>query len=367
MSAELSISGKCHGIYVFDIGWWVDLAELRRDFATLFPGVRLVSPTESTGGERGFIKHDTLPVILERTIEPLVVDGKRTSNTVRITIFDSGAITVVFLLPLEGQLSELVTISHSVFESKAFTTTARHIVTGILHRITEYVVRPALSQEVEDYLIFEISEFGKIGIPLLLSDHRGTIARILLGEPDELADEQIENALEHRTSYHPSDLAVFDWRAAILFGKEFGDVLAVLEHANVELLELHHISLHLDQFLRSAEEALKRTGIRSRFRGIPGISPEVVGALQLEVAAQLERVDNPLNLVGDQYLAGVYKKLNLRFHFEELEDEIREKLEILAALEDTLSSRSAERRHNWTLTLIGGLLVAILTWAFGLA
>ena len=367
MSTELSISGKCHGIYVFDIGWWVDLAELRRDFAELFPGVQLVQPTKSTGGERGFIKHDTLPVILENRIEPLVVDGKQTTDRVRITIFDSGAISVVFLLPLEGKLSELVAISHSVFESKTFTSTARNIVTGILPRISRYVVRPALSQEIEDYLVFEISEFGAVEIPKLVLEHGETIARILLGEPDDLAEEQIEKALQHRTSYHPNDLAVFDWRAAILFGKEFGDVLAVLEHGNAELLELHHISLHLDNFLSSAEVALKRTGIRSRFRGIPGISPEVVGALQLEVAAQLQRIDNPLNLVGDQYLAGVYKKLNLRFHFEELEDEIREKLEILAALEDTLNSRSAERRHNWTLTLIGGLLVAILTWAFGLA
>ena len=63
------------------------------------------------------------------------------------------------------------------------------------------------------------------------------------------------------------DAAVIDWHSAILFGKEMDDVRAVLEFANVELLEMRILDEQLDRALDEGYEALSR---KPRLLSLPG-------------------------------------------------------------------------------------------------
>ena len=70
--------------------------------------------------------------------------------------------------------------------------------------------------------------------------------------------QQIEEALSSRVSYTTKDVAIIDWGAAFLSGDKMDHVRAVLEFANVELLEMPYQVTGLDQALETAYKALNQ-------------------------------------------------------------------------------------------------------------
>jgi len=53
-----------------------------------------------------------------------------------------------------------------------------------------------------------------------------------------LTEQEVREATVRSLSFGRDDLAIIDWNAAVLVGEEMDDVQAVLEFANVELLDL---------------------------------------------------------------------------------------------------------------------------------
>jgi uncharacterized Rmd1/YagE family protein len=90
----------------------------------------------------------------------------------------------------------------------------------------------------------------------------------------------------------------------------------------------------------------------------------VLGDLQVEATDLFERTGNVLKLVGDQYLARVYRVLAGRFHLEDWEKGIRRKLEVLEGIYQTLSDQAATFRAEFLEGLIILLIVLELVLAF---
>ncbi|HBH78801.1 MAG TPA: hypothetical protein DDY39_03145, partial [Nitrospira sp.] len=63
------------------------------------------------------------------------------------------------------------------------------------------------------------------------------------------SEQEVADALSCRISFGQEDAAVIDWHSAVLFGKDMDDVRAVLEFANVELLEMRMLDEQLDRAL----------------------------------------------------------------------------------------------------------------------
>jgi hypothetical protein len=82
-----------------------------------------------------------------------------------------------------------------------------------------------------------------------------------------LSPAAIEATLATMVSYSKADAAVIDWNAAIILGPDEEDALAVLEFANVELLEMRFLDDRLDaaldvtysSILKKGEDGLGRT------------------------------------------------------------------------------------------------------------
>ena len=156
---------------------------------------------------------------------------------------------------------------------------------------------------MEDYVIFRIQAFSEPGsLKTLRSTHGEDIARILRAEPQPLSDLEIEDALLCQVSYGRDDRTVIDWNAALVYDREGEDVRAVLEFANVELLEMRYLDQLLDEALNhgildAALEVLwwAFAGIR-RYRG----ELRRITQLQVDSAILFEGVNNALKLIGDQ-------------------------------------------------------------------
>src|SRR5881396_2878873 len=221
---------------------------------------------------------------------------------------------------------------------------SRRWVESLLAAIAPAVTRPGLTDFVETYVIFEIGAFTPPCAPAALYATYGQeVARILRSERAALSDQEVDDAVGHRISFGSEEVTVIDWDAALIADRDAEDVRAVLEFANVELLEMRYLDQQLDDALDESYDTLsRRYGL-----WLPGATRadlRRIGQLQVDNAVLFEGVNNALKLLGDQYLARVYRLVSERFHLAEWDASILRKLQSLESIYQKLSDQAANRR-----------------------
>jgi hypothetical protein len=118
----------------------------------------------------------------------------------------------------------------------------------------------------------------------------------------------------------------------------------VLEFANLELMEMRYLDKRLDTDLSLAYEKLSRRP----WRRFPFVSDPAelrrVAQWHLDSAILFEGVNNSLKLLGDQYLARLYRTAAERFHLAEWDATILRKLETLDGTYSKISDLVNARR-----------------------
>lgn len=340
----LSITqGACHSIFVYDIAFSIDLNETERRITSF--------------KQRETIKHKRrAPRYFEYHPAPLRISQ---DAGVELVVYDFGAVSVVYRMPLTGGFSDLLSLSEDMYENERLLSDSRRRVEELLKVIQPAVSKANISTFVEDYLIFQIEAFAEpISIQELTTRHAPQIAQILRAESSELSGDEVTDALSHRISFGKDDVAIIDWNAALLVDKEAEDVLTVLEYANVELLEMRFLDRRLDDALGLAYERLsKRSQKWSLFRSDPSDLRDI-SQWQMDSAILFEGVNNVLKLLGDQYLARLYRLVGQRFHLTDWDASILRKLETLESIYQKISDQLVSRRME-VLEWIIILLIAI--------
>ena len=138
--------------------------------------------------------------------------------------------------------------------------------------------------------------------------------------------------------------------------QEAEDVLAVLEFANVELLEMRFLDRRLDEALALAYERLtKRSRKWFSIRSDPADLRDI-SQWQVDSAILFEGVNNSLKLLGDQYLARLYRLIAQRFHLEEWDASILRKIETLESIYQKISDQLSGRRME----LLEWIIIALI-------
>ena len=349
--------GICHSIFVYDIAFSIDLNEAER---------RTSSATRET------IKHKRrAPTYFEYSPAPLRIvqagasvsinESFVTNSLVELVVYDFGAVTVIYHIPL-GEKSNLLSLSESLYENKDFLADSRHRVEELLQLIGPAVAKANISSFVEDYVIFQIEAFAEpVTIDDLTTRYAQEVAQILRAETRELSADEVTDALTHRISFSSEDIAVIDWNAALVVDKDAEDVLTVLEFANVELLEMRFLDQRLDDALG---QAYNRQSIRAskwfQFRSDPSDLRDI-SQWQVDSAVLFEGVNNVLKLLGDQYLARLYRLAAERFHLAEWDGSILRKLQTLESIYQKISDQISNRRMEvleWIIILL--FIISIL-------
>jgi hypothetical protein len=140
-------------------------------------------------------------------------------------------------------------------------------------------------------------------------------------------------------------VTIIDWQAAMVIDAEAEDVRTVLEFANVELLEMRFLDDQLDRVLDQSHRTLSEQSWR-RFFAFKQSTRELhrLARLQMESAVLFEEVNNALKLLGDQYLARVYRLISQRLHIGEWDASILRKLQTVESIYSKLSDRQSTRR-----------------------
>lgn len=276
-------------------------------------------------------------------------------TTVGVTLFDFAAVSIAFHVPFALSPDSLVTLAGSLADCAPLVVKAREILSP-LHRLLLPVVRDPLWKDdlSEEYFVFQLTPEA---LPAVADP--AWLAGMVHLESEPLSNEEMDEALRERLSYSPDDLFVPDWAAAVLVDRDCEDTLHAIEFANLQLLEFRHIDNRLDESLAAAANAIQPL-TRSAWPYWRTFDRHlrVLGELKMEANELFERAGNALKLIGDSYLARVYRMLAKRFYLETWIENIQRKLDVAEGVYEVVSNQAHHYRSQF-LEIIVILLILI--------
>ena len=352
--------GLCFVTFAYDAARSIklDQAELRHHEATQRETIRHKRRAPS------YFEYQPAPLRVTQESKPLSVGSYATRPGVDLMAYDFGAVAVTYTLALEGPFADLLQLSEDLYDNEALLSDSRLRVDQFLEVIGDAAVLAHPSPVVEDYVIFHIESFAQtFDAARFCSEHGHRIAQILRAERQALSDQEVDDALGARIAFGAEDLTIVDWNAALLVDREGEDVRAVLDFANVELLEMRYLDQKLDRALDQAYETLSGRALNvPRILGYYGAALRRVAELQVDNAIIFEGVNNTLKLLGDQYLARVYRLVNRRYHLDEWDASILRKLQTLESIYEKISDQAANRRME----MLEWVIVVLIAFSIGI-
>ncbi len=366
-ASSVAIGGYTLALFAFDIGFQIDL-----DAAT--PLVQTATRQRVLRARRpapAWFDYSPPPLRVVVDGGPVAVGDVTTEAAAEVLIYDFGAALLTYRLPLPGRLDQLAGLSSELYEHAALESDARERVRRVMDAIRPAIERPHLADAVEDYAVFAVTEWTGGASPHdLLESNRAVLARAIEAEQITLSDEQVQRSMLGLMSYSTVDLVVIDWNAAVLFDAEPDDVISVLQHANIELLELRVLDLELDAILDHADETLAtlaRTRLWPSFAS--GRMLSRVASAQTDAAVMFEGVHNAIKLLGNQYLARLYHLAAARLDLGAWQASVQRKLEATESLYQKMSDATSTKRLEvleWVIiVLIAVSILLPFTPAYG--
>lgn len=361
---ELVIArGACYAMFAYEVAQAMDLDAAER---RLLAGVERQTIKQKRRAPASF-EYRPAPVRVTRQGRPVAIGAYQTGADVEVVLYDFGAVSVSYAIPLRGPLAALPPLAEALWGNETLLTDSRRYVVEVLAAIGDAAARPRIADVVEDYSVFHIESFtAACDAATLWTSEALLVAQVLRAAPAPLSQQEIVDATSLRLSFGPNDATIIDTDAAILFDPDGEDVRDVIEFANTQLLEMRYLDHELDDALEHAYEGLlarKRT-----LQPAPGTDLRSLARLQLDAAILFEQVTNALKLVGDQFLARVYTLTSRRFHLAEWDASISRKLQTIDGIYAKLTDRAASRRMEileWIIIILisVSLALSILTLA----
>lgn len=346
------VKGVCHIMVALDIAQGVDLDEAEKLLAAAAsrPGFRHDRRAPS------YMTYQPPPLRITRACEPLQVGPFRSEAFVEGTLFDFGALSMVYRVPFEGPLSELPEVAVAIDERADLVHDAIARAERLVKELRPAIHRPQIASTIEDYAVFVLPQESAGGAQSFLENNGPLLARVLRGERATLSAQESAESLAARMSYGPSDLAVVDWNGALLFDDRPEDVLLALEFANIELLEMRHLDDRLDTALEESYATLSsRRWPNVLLPGGTRRELKHLAELRADGLILYEGVNNALKLLGDQYLARLYRLTTTRMGVPAWEASVLRKLEALESLYEKISDHHSNIRAEvleWIIILL---------------
>jgi hypothetical protein len=354
LDESIIVSGTIHLYVAFDWGEEVDL-EAARNLLAAEP--RSLARRRRTPSSFAYspppLRFPLAPIELKladpeppssaSAVEAACRTLKATSDA---TLFDFGGVSVAMHVPFSTTVVELSRLAACLADSDRLVEQATAPARWLFDRLRPAILQPAFSPLTEEYVVFELPPGQPLPPPqVLLEQHSAWVAGLTRLETEPLSDDEIAAALHSYISYSPDDLLVPEWSAALLIDRDCDETLQTIELVNVQLLEFRFIDKLLDDRLADAHRLIRPLAQSWLPFWRTHTQPlRALGELRIHANSLFERTGNALKLVGDQYLARVYRILAARFHLDEWERSIQRSLEVVEGVYRVLSDQAATYR-----------------------
>jgi hypothetical protein len=349
--------GQLIGLFTFDVGYEIDLPRAQ---ALVGEGERETT-TSRRRAAPAHLAYATPPVRAPLGTRDVRVGSTIVTATASARIHEFGAVTILLQSPLDCALEALPGLTSTLAGVGPLEIAARDLLEHLHERIRPAVTKPGLNPFVEDYYVIQVDRLEPPAtIPELLAQGRRILASALRCEASPLSDAETDDVFRTQLSYYPDDLVVTEWNVALVIDDvDFADTVNVLEHLNVQLLELRFYDDVLDRYMTETF-ALATTPPR----GWPLLhrpyrrAVTELAAIRLDVAGIIERVHNALKLAGDLYLAKIYARTAERLALRAWEESVGRKLDVLQQSHALLIERVTNARSE-ALEVIIIVLIAL--------
>jgi hypothetical protein len=350
--------GKILVYRVFDIGSEIDLEKVE----ALFEDKKLKERFKLDRKHNMSLIISKSPVSVQLgTIDLKVVDSVHSCELVA-KVWHFGTVSLCFQIPIIENLSwqDLIKTASWLEKDTAIDEIAKAKAKEFQNDVKHAI--PLTNNDwslYEDYVTYFVQEFAGLNVPLAKLNDQADVAALILAESKETLSDSIKKVtLENTYQYSQDDLVIVDWNSALVVEPSGSmDVTLVIEFALNQLLEMRYYDDLLDERLNRLYNNVvgKKKGIFSkqyaRFA-------EEAGQIYIEISEIVENVENSFKVVGDFYLAQIFRASSKRFRFDDWEKSINEKLGNLAEVSKLLHSEVNESRNQiMEITVI--LLIAI--------
>jgi hypothetical protein len=275
------------------------------------------------------------------------------------TVWDYGVLSLVFQIPIaEGTSWSSLVPQGAVFNGdipgiEELNQLAREKARELTHLFMPALKRVNEWDVFEDYTIYFLEEISGIEKAAQLLE-QGAVPELILGEPKERLSAKSRNGIrEVSFQYSENDLAVIDWNSAIVIepsGQR--DIPQVLEFALTHLLEFRYYDDLLDRKLSDLYDSIE-LGKNTLFRADFAKISHEANSRYIEFSEFLERIDNSLKVVGDFYLAVIFRGAIRRFRIGDWQESLSGKMNLLARVSELLQGEVNTRRaHMYELIII---------------
>ncbi len=275
-----------------------------------------------------------------------------------------GVLSLIYEIPLREGTSwnELVALAADLEEGSEIDEIAQRQAVEVSARLGASLKKPSTWNVFEDYIIYNFEQFeGDTDATNLLE--RADVPALLLAEDDTVLARETRGAiLENTYQYGEGDLVLVEWNAALVVEEvPSRDVADILEFAAANLLEMRFYDNLLDQRLASLYDDIERSKnsvLRAPFAKIY----QDASTRYIEFSEFTERVENSLKVVGDFYLATVYRAATRRFRLSDWQQNITRKMNLLAQVSSLLQGEVNIRRSHWLeITIIALILFEVIS------
>lgn len=216
----------------------------------------------------------------------------------------------------------------------------------------------------EDYQIYVIEKVKTKTSPQSLIKEL-KVSNLILGEDLNISNDLKKEITGKSMQYAEEDLLLIDWNSALVVdfseNKSYQDYVDMIELSLVQLLEFRFYDNNLDKKLSEVMETIQKLQVEKK-PSMMDYKKTLIDARRIYVDFSdiFERIDNSLKVVGDFYLATIYRITGSRLKIEDWKRDTQSKLkrlkEMMEVLENEMqliqNSRDIKKSHLLELTII---------------
>lgn len=299
------------------------------------------------------------PVTFGMGEEYVTIQGHPIKVEVLVKVRDFGVLSMIYQIPIAAGTSwkQLIDLAVGLEEGSEIDILAKQQAEEIANTISATMKKPKMWSGFEDYIIYFFEEFEN---NLSVSEFKESVnytALMIAENQVKLSDSTKMSSSESIYQYGENDLTIVDWNSAIVI--EPGgvrDIPDILEFSVTHLMEMRYYDDLLDIKLNELYDDIekKRGSIwASKYDRVY----EEATTRYIEFLEFLERVENSLKVVGDFYLAKIYRGATVQFRLKDWQASVTRKMNILAQVSNLLQGEMNMRRSHM-LEIIVIILIA---------